>query len=208
MPRPLDKYQKSLLRLLWTREDILETLTLREIGEQIGIGYPQGVVNKLKQLENKGHVRKDENGTYRVLKDPVEDVWYFPLIGFAQCGNLAQMTLDDIQATDKIALSTKTLSLSSKEDLTKFFFTKAKGNSMEPEIHEGDLILIKQQSEATESDKALLIHNGSPKIKYLRQKNGQYALFSLNEEVDSYKLSPTVDNVQVVGIVKMVISKK
>lgn len=205
MSKPLDIYQKRLFDLLKSDPTVTKETTLKEIGEYIGIGYTQGVINKLKQLENKGFIRKDENGIYRVLQNPVEDVYYFPLIGFAQCGNLRQLSLDDIVAQDRIALSTKTLPIGSKEELKKFFFTKAKGNSMEPDIHEGDLVLIKAQKEASASDKALLVHNDAPKIKYIRQKNGQYALFSLNKDIDDFELSPK-DEVEVVGVVKLVIS--
>lgn len=85
MTKPLDPQQKKLFELLKSDRHITETLTLKEIGERIGVDYAQGVLNKLRQLENKGYIRKDEQGIYKVLKDPVEDIFYFPLIGFAQC---------------------------------------------------------------------------------------------------------------------------
>ena len=85
MSKPLDTPQKKLFELLKENGHITETLTLKEIGERIGVDYAQGVLNKLRQLANKGYIRKDEQGIYQVLKDPVEDVFYFPLIGFAQC---------------------------------------------------------------------------------------------------------------------------
>lgn len=126
MSKPLDIQQKKLFELLKANRHITETLTLKEIGERIGVDYAQGVLNKLRQLENKGYIRKDEQGVYKVLKDPVEDVFYFPLIGFAQCGNLAETSLEDISEQDKIPFPTKTLPIGSKEDLGKFFFTRAK----------------------------------------------------------------------------------
>ena len=76
---------------------------------------------------------------------------------------------------------------------------------MEPVIHEGDLILVKQQKEATENDKVLLVHNGTPKIKYLKQKNGHHVLFSLNKDIDDFELS-TKDNVEIIWVVKLIIS--
>lgn len=85
MSKPLDIQQKKLFELLKANRRITETLTLKEIGEQIGIDYAQGVINKLRQLENRGYIRKDEKGIYQVLKDPIEDIFYFPLIGFAHC---------------------------------------------------------------------------------------------------------------------------
>lgn len=205
MAKPLDPQQKKLFELLKSDGHITETLTLKEIGERIGVDYAQGVLNKLRQLENKGYIRKDEKGIYQVLKDPVEDIFYFPLIGFTQCWNLAKTSLEDISEQDKIPFPTKTLPIGSKEDLGRFFFTRAKGNSMEPAIYEDDLVLIKYQKEATESDKTLLIHNGTPKIKYLKEKNWQYVLFSLNKSIDDFQLS-SKEEVEIIGVIKLVIS--
>lgn len=78
---------------------------------------------------------------------------------------------------------------------------------MEPAIYEDDLVLIKYQKEATASDKALLIHNGTPKIKYLKATDGQYALFSLNKHTDTFELSPK-DEVDIIGVVKLVVSAR
>ena len=76
---------------------------------------------------------------------------------------------------------------------------------MEPDIKDWDLLLVKSQKEATSSDKALLVHNGTPKIKYLKEKNGQYVLFSLNKDIDDFELS-SKDKVDIIGVVKLVIS--
>lgn len=207
MAKPLDPQQKKLFDLLKSDNSLMEALTLKEIGERIGIDYAQGVLNKLRQLENKGYIRKDEQGIYQVLKDPVEDIFYFPLVGFAQCWNLAHASLDEISEQERIPFPTKTLPISSREDLGNFFFTRAKGNSMEPAIYEDDLVLIKYQKEATESDKTLLVHNGTPKIKYLRKKDQQFALFSLNKDIDDFELS-LKDDVDIVGVVKLVVSAR
>lgn len=127
------------------------------------------------------------------------------MLGFAQCGNLRQLTLDDIAVHDRIALSTKTLPIRENEDLQRFFFTRARGNSMEPDIHDGDLVLIRQQYESTPSDKTLLVHDGEPKIKYIKEHSGQYTLFSLNKSIDEVEISDKND-VDVLGVVKMVMS--
>ena len=205
MSKPLDTQQKKLLELLKSDAEIFNTLTLREIGEKIGTGYAQGVLNKLKQLENKGYIRKDESGTYQVLKDPVDGIHFFPFIGFAQCGNFKGASLNEIEVQEKIPFPTKTLSLGSKADLGKFFFTKAKWSSMAPDIYEGDLLLVKVQKKALPNDKVLLLHNGMPKIKYLKQKDGQYILFSLNRNIDDFELSDSV-GIEIIGVVKLVIS--
>lgn len=207
MSKPLDTSQKKLLDLLKNSGEIVASLTLREIGERIGIDYAQWVINKLRQLENKGFIRKDEQGVYQVLKDPVEDVFRFPLIGFAQCWNLAETLLDDITEQERIPFPTKTLPMGSKEDLSKFFFTRAKWNSMEPAIYDWDLVLIRIQTSPTESDKVLLVHNGTPKIKYIKSKGSWwYGLVSLNKNIDTLEVVPK-DELSVVGVVRLVVSR-
>lgn len=52
MTKALDDYHKKLLSLIREGER-MTGMTLQEISDEIGIGYPQGVVNKLKQLESK-----------------------------------------------------------------------------------------------------------------------------------------------------------
>lgn len=206
MARLLDEPQRKLLDLLKSDGSISDSLTLREIWERIGMGYAQGVINKFRQLENKGYIRKDERGVYQVLKDPVENLFHFPLVGFAQCWNLAQMTLDDVSEQEVIPFPTKTLPINSKEELGRFFFTRAKWDSMEPDIRDWDLVLIRCQTDTAESNKTLLVHNGTPKIKYIKSgMNGQYGLVSLNKNIDTLEIIPK-DEIAIIGTVKLVIS--
>jgi phage repressor protein C with HTH and peptisase S24 domain len=107
---------------------------------------------------------------------------------------------------ERIPFPTKTLPIGSKEDLGRFFFTKAKGNSMEPDIHDWDLVLVRHQADPTESDKVLLVHNGTPKIKYIKSKwDWGYELVSLNKNIDTLEVVPK-DELSVVGVVKLVVS--
>lgn len=76
---------------------------------------------------------------------------------------------------------------------------------MEPVIKNGDLLLIRAQPESTASDKTLLIHGGTPKIKHLKAQGDHYILFSLNKDHEEVELSGK-DDVTIVGVVKLVIS--
>lgn len=205
MAKILDEYQKKLFDLIKRSSDELEGMTLQEVWEQIWINYPQWVVNKLKQLENKWYIRKDDNGIYRALRDIVEEIFYFPVIWFAQCGNLAQTSLSDFQSVETMAFPTKELPISSNEDLWWFFFTRAKWSSMLPDIKSWDLVLVKQQPVSNSTDKTLLIHNGVPKIKYYTQNGDTAVLVSLNKDVEDMEIINT-DEVEIVGVVKKIIS--
>ena len=89
-------------------------------------------------------------------------------------------------------------------DVSACFFVRAKGNSMEPKIQDGDLVLIKQQPAYDPSDYVFVMHNNLPKLKKILKKDGKLYLESVNRffdkvEVDKY------DETKVVGVVKKII---
>jgi len=55
-------------------------------------------------------------------------------------------------------------------DIKNCFFVRAKGNSMEPKIQDGDLILIRQQDHYDENDYVFVVHNLLPKLKKIIKK--------------------------------------
>lgn len=61
---------------------------------------------------------------------------------------------------------------------------RAVGKSMEPEIHEGDLLLIRQQTAYQPNDKVLIIHETKPKIKLIKETPNGHFLISLNQSFD------------------------
>lgn len=206
MKKQLDSYQKKLLKLIQDSPDEIAGLTLQQIDDEyLHIGYTQWVINKLKQLEAKGFIKKDENSIYRAIKDSINDIFYFPILGFAQCGNKDNFDLDSISSTERLGFPTSELPVMSNEDLEKFFFTRAKWNSMVPDIKDGDLVLVKLQPDSNPSDMTLIIHNGSPKIKHITQSGKTFALVSLNKEVPDLEIAYG-DDLKIIWVVKKVIS--
>lgn len=206
MKKPLDSYQEKLFNLIKDSPEDIEWLTLQQIdNEYLHIGYTQWVINKFKQLEAKWYIKKDENGIYRAMKDMMEDIFYFPVLGFAQCWNKENLSLDTINSSERLAFPTSELPVINKEDLWKFFFTRAKWESMIPDIKDGDLVLVKMQTESNPSDMTLVIHNSLPKIKHIIQSGKTFALVSLNKEVPDLEIA-NEDNLEIVGVVKKVIS--
>lgn len=204
MPKPLDDQQKKLLEVLKSDPDAFRVLTLREIGEKIGVDYAQWVLNKIKQLENRGYVRKDESGSYWVLKEPVEGIYFFPFVSFSHCGSILESGKDDIESKEKIPFPTKTLPISSKSDLRRLFFTRAKYGG-DGGSKDGDLLLVKRQNTTTEKDTALVLHNGTPKIRYLNQKDGKCVLIPIDRNTENIELADP-EEIAVVGVVKTIIS--
>jgi repressor LexA len=85
MPK-LEKSYQAILDFLRDNQDN-ENLSLKTIQNRVGLDHPQKVVHRLQQLEKKGYLRKEDNGTYKVFDNPVKDTIVLPVYGSALCGN-------------------------------------------------------------------------------------------------------------------------
>jgi repressor LexA len=90
------------------------------------------------------------------------------------------------------------------KDITTCFFVRAKGNSMEPKIQNGDLVLIKQQPSYDVNDYVFVIHNDLPKLKKIIKKDGKLYLESVNRFFDNVEITK-YDETKVIGVVKKII---
>lgn len=185
----------------------IENLTLRDIGESIGVGrQPQVVAHHIQQLEKKGYLRRDPSNKNRItsLKTPINDVAYIDLYGMAQCGPEGFFAEDCV--LDRIPLPTRTFGIS---DSKKYFLVTARGRSMEPMIRDGDLVLAIQQDDVDSGSIAVVLHEGIPKIKKLviNDVDGKrfYSLVSLNDEFPDENIRDESVDFKILGLVKGVI---
>ena len=79
------------------------------------------------------------------------------------------------------------------EDLAKtgsFFALKIKGDSMEPRIYDGDVVIVRQQSDAENGDIVIAMVNGDDAVcKKLKKYSGGIALISLNSKYEPMMFS-------------------
>lgn len=199
--KPLHPLQKKLLDYL-KKEGELEGLTLRELGEILHIDHPYKIAYHLKQLEEKGYLRMNpaNPNDYQVLKDPIEDVMYVNLYELpARCGRGEPLFVQD-RVLRRIPISTKEFGVNASA-----FLVQAKGNSMEPKIHDGDYVLGQMQPDVNyQGQTAIVLHNEVPKIKRVSKVGKRYVLGSLNPEYTD-QLVLTRDRFRIVGVVKGVI---
>ena len=198
----LDDLQRRLIAFFKQNTE-QEGLTLREIANQVWASHPQTVLNKLNQLVFRGYFVKDDRW-YRLLREDVEnkldDIVQLPIYGFAQCGNKGKQIIDEY-SQEKMPV---TIAFIGTSDIKNCFFVRAKGNSMEPKIQDGDLVLIRQQPSYDESDFVFVVHNQLPKLKKIINQNGHYMLESINRFFDKVEIDP-YDETKVIGVVKKVI---
>lgn len=199
----LHRHQEALLNLLEKRSGNLEDLSLRDIGEEIGVeDRPQVIAHHLYQLENKGYIRRTapNKRIFEVLREPAKGVMFIDLYRTtAQCG--PDGPFGDDMVIDQIPISSKTFGITDPSD---YFFVKARGDSMEPTIHEGDLVLARKQDDIESGQMAVLVHNGMPKIKRILKFNNQYFLDSVNSKHEMKEVV-TDDEFRICGRVKGVL---
>lgn len=202
MKYELDDVQKALI-LFFKKNTNWEGLTLREIASEIWVKHPQTVLNKLNQLVLKWYFVKDEKW-YRLVRESVvdkyTDVVQLPIFWFAQCWNQWKAVVDEY-TQERIPV---TMAFVWLQDLKNCFFVRAKWNSMEPKIQDGDLVLIHQQESYDTNDYVFVVHNQLPKLKRIIKNDEWVFLESVNRFFDKVEVDP-YDETKIIWVVKKII---
>lgn len=173
-----------------------ETLTLGAMREELGVNSINTVVHHLKQLEKKGYIRRHGNyGQFEVLPEPVRDIVYLNLYGMVGCGPDGFSNDDNI--IDRIPFPVKQLRVNPDS-----FLVEARGDSMEPMIHDKDLVLVDRMP-VNSGDIAVVVYESGAVLKKVYKEHGQIILQSLNP-----KYEPIVTDrgdIESVGIVRGVV---
>ncbi len=200
----LHPVQEKLLFLL--KANYESPLTVRELQEELQISSPSVVQHHILQLEKKGYLRRNPTNPrdYQVLSDsPDKLVTYLNLYGMAQCG--PNGSLLDGDPIERVPISTKILGFPSVEA----FMVKARGDSMQPMIKEGDLVIVKKASDVNDSQIAVCVNNGEvlikkiQKIKDVDTKRVRFNLISLNNDYSPFLAS---DDFRIEGVVRSVLN--
>jgi len=196
--KKLHKTQDELLDILKNNQD--EGYTIRELQGMLGLSTPSLVAHHLEQLEKKGLLVKDETSgnNYVVLDSPEKPVAYLSLFGLAQCGPKGSVL--DSRPIDRLAISTRLI----KFPVIEAFLVKAKGDSMEPKIGNGDIVLAKKTNAVEDGAIVVCSNNEEALIKRVHyEKNGGIILESLNSK---YPPFTAAEDFRIEGEVKAIIS--
>lgn len=193
--------QQTLLKFLISNKDALEEMSLWQIAKETNLGSAQNVVHHLRQLEKKGYLRRGDNSTFEILRNPIEDVITVNRYGMASCGHASDM-VSDSNLEEKISISTKLFNIT---DPYSIFAVRANGDSMSPSINSGDLVLFQKTYDVDSPGQlSLVLHNSEPKIKKVVKEGNDIILRSSNPEYQDVKVKKN-DDFEIIGVAKAVI---
>ena len=175
--------------------------TLREINVVTGGKSPRSASIVIDRLIKLGLLKKTGNNlrlTENSSANPVSiETVEVPLVGTVTCG-VPILAVENIETT--IPVSTK---LAKKG--AKYFLLRASGNSMDQAgIHDGNILLIKQQNTAENGDKVVALINDEATVKFLERGKDTVIL---RPKSSDKKHKPIIlsDNCQIQGIVVAVL---
>ncbi|MDP1728281.1 MAG: S24 family peptidase [Bacteroidota bacterium] len=162
--------QELLLELLKKYQEY--PLTIRELQEELTISSPSVIYHHIQQLEKKGYLKRNPHNPkdYSILSDPDKPIVYLNQYGFAQCGPSGSIL--DGNPIDRVPIASRLLKFPAEEA----FLVEAKGDSMEPKIYSGDLIIARKQNHAESGDIIVCVNNLETLIKNYVFKNDQCIL--------------------------------
>ena len=165
-----------------------------------GNTYPR--IDKIELMAKYFHINKsdliEDKSSLPDNTIPVNKVVKIPVIGTIACGT-------PILAEQNIS-SYEYLPASLIPEDGKVFFLKCKGNSMEPTIKNGSLVLIHQQPYVDDNEIAAVEINEEATLKRIKHLDGQILLMPDNKDYSPIILKKHDDN-RILGKAIQVINK-
>jgi repressor LexA len=194
--------QKRILELITNAlEGFGESPTVREIMLELKVKSPRTVSHHLNQLEKKGYLLRTGDAKRNIIitgkaQNPLKNIVKVPLVGWT-AGGTAIFAEENI--LDWIPVSARFFKLPTDE----IFLLKVKGNSMSPNIEDGDVVIVKKQYTAETGETVVaLLEDGTTVKKYLPRED-HIVLQPTNPEHEPIVVFP--DEIRIQGVVKGVL---
>lgn len=193
---PLTQKQEEILGKLIEARSSGSGISVRGIAGELDIS-PSLVSYTIKQFEKRGIVKRNpyNPNDYNIILTPQPKVFYANLIE-ARCGGNGCLNEDNV--IEKIPIAMGQFSIVNPD---KVVLVKAKGDSMEPKIFEGDIILTEKIAEGNFfANRVYLVLNGNEAMikKYTVIGKSQF-LTSFNP---SYNPIPVNEDTRIIAEVK------
>lgn len=174
--KSLHPKQSKILELLKTNAS--NPLTIKDLSIAVDIDSPGVLYHHLAQLEKKGYLKKNPNNSkdYVVLDSPEANIVYIGKYGTATCGPSGKIL--DGNPIEHIPVASSLLRFPTSDA----FIVEAIGDSMEPKIFEGDIIIAKKQNTAEHGDIIVCSLNEKVLIKKFVDVMNTVSLVSFNQE--------------------------
>ena len=159
--------------------------TVREIGKEAKLSSPATIHFHLKQLEDKGYIKKDDNknrtleilvpNEYLEKDDKIIDV---PLLGKVTAGS----PIEAIETPDELFSLPATLITNHDE----VFTLKVSGESMiNVGIYDGDILIVERQNTAKNGDTVVAMNSDNEvTVKTFYKEDGYFRLQPENDTMD------------------------
>ena len=162
--------------------------TVREIGKEANLSSPATIHFHLKQLEDKGYIKKDDNknrtleilvpNEYLEKDDKIIDV---PLLGKVTAGS----PIEAIETPDELFSLPATLITNHDE----VFTLKVSGESMiNVGIYDGDILIVERKNTAKNGDTVVAMNeNNEVTVKTFYKEDGYFRL-----QPENYTMEPII----------------
>ncbi|MDR3633162.1 MAG: transcriptional repressor LexA [Isosphaeraceae bacterium] len=178
--------------------------SVREIQQALGYRSPRSASDILERLAERGVVQRRADGRLQVLKNPEGDTSHartvdIPLVGTAPCGQ-PLLAEENIEALIPVSTSLA-------RPPHRYFLLRARGDSMtDAGIHDGDLVLVRQQPTATNGEVVVALIDDEATIKEFQRSS---AVIVLKPRSGNSVHRPVVltDDFQIQGVVVSTIPK-
>ena len=181
----------------------------REIGDALGIASTNGVSDHVKALIKKGYLKKIEAGSGKARGIQLtakslsmhanENMIAIPLLGHVAAG---APILADENHERTINFDADLLS-----GVGPTFALRVRGDSMiEEGIHDGDMVLVRQQSTARNGDIVVALIDGEATVKYYFHEGHRIRLQPANSSMDPIFVGPDQDTAiqgTVAGVIRV-----
>jgi repressor LexA len=174
---------------------------VRELMKELRYSSPRSVSYVLEKLEAKGYISRPGRGQIRLKTDlPGSDshaqTVNVPLVGSAPCGTPV-FAEENIECTYPVSTA-----LARKPH--RYFLLRATGDSMnEKGIHDGNLVLVRQQPTADNGDTVVALIDGEATIKEFHRQTHAVVLKPKSTNRQHQPIILTSD-FQILGVVQSV----
>ncbi len=202
MQKLTDKEKKILTKIQKSIENSGSAPTVRELAEYINAESPRAASYYLDQLEKKGYIRRTRDNTRNITLiagkegQKFQDIVQIPLVGWTAGG---QAIWSESNIEEWIPVSRRFFKYGGDE----IFLLRVKGNSMAPEIENGDMIVVKKQYIANPGEIVVALLGEETTVKKYLPREDHIVLQPTNKEFEPILVFP--DEVRIQGVVQGVL---